>query len=206
MSVANFVKTMLDRWPPYRWDETQERAYAEDLQRELSGFSADILERARRDMVRKRTKTQTPTVAECIGYAEEAKRWSEMERNKGQLIADPAKQPYHEWSTERVKLAYELIRTPLGKQAAQEGWILALWEFIRKNGRHPTSEREFSQCKASARGFDEAYAATVRGDAREIDGRMLPFNAVVQQACIRWGDSVLKRRERLAAEAMGTRQ
>lgn len=205
MSVAVFVKTMLDRWPPFRWDETQERAYAEDLQRELSGFPADVLERARRDMVRKRTKTQTPSVAECIGYCVEAKRWADVERNKGQLIPDDSRGPHHEWSTERVKLAYELIRTSLGKQAAKEGWILSLWDFIRRNGRHPTAEREFSQCKASAREFDATYAAVVRGDKRDVDGRAVPFNEAVQRACIRWGDGFLMRREKLTAEAEGRR-
>ena len=197
MSVSGFVKTMLDRWPPYRWDETQERAYAEDLQRELSGFTAEVLERARRDMVRKRTKTQTPTVAECIGYCEEAKRWADMERNKGQLIADPAKERQHEWSTERVKLAYELIRTPLGKQAAKEGWVLALWNFIRKQGRHPTNEREFNQLRADAKALDEGYAVAVRGDSG--------MRGIALKALEKLGASMLEKRKELADEAMGVR-
>ena len=188
--VVAFVKTMLDRWPPYRWDETQERAYAEDLQRELSGYLPDVLERARRDMVRKRVKTQTPSVAECIGYCSEAKKWIDAESNKGQLLPPPERN--HEWSPERVKLAYELIRTPLGKQAADQGWVLALWNFVRKNGRHPVSEREFAQARADARSLDDAYAMCVRG-AEGVAGMML-------KACETWGASMLAKRKALAEE------
>lgn len=203
-AVTTFIETMTVRWPPFRWDELQERAYADDLMRELSGYSPEVLERARRDMVRKRTKTQTPSVAECLAACAEAKRWSTVETSKDQLISNPAREGLSEWSPERVGLAYELIRTTLGKQAARENWILGLWNFIRRQGRHP-AEKEISQLRADAKSFDETHARIVRASPEDWKGGPQMFNAVLNRAHEGWAASIIAKRKGLAAEATGAR-
>jgi hypothetical protein len=91
-----------------------------------------------------------------------------------------------DWTTERLKLATELVMTPLGKQAAKEGWVGTLWSFARKNSRLPTQGKEVEDCKRASTGFDEAYAICVRQQHN-------PLMAALE----RLGAEMLKRRHDL---------
>jgi hypothetical protein len=192
-AILAFVETMMVRWPPFRWDEAQERAYADDLMRELSGFTPEVLERARREMIRKRTKPQIPSVAECIGFCAEAKHWHDAETGKGQLIPDPAKDRWVELSDARQRLADDLMPTQIGKQAAKEGWALAFWNFARVNGRAPQSAQDIALCKKNSREFEEAFATAVRGET------------ILHKKCVELGESMRKRGAEKAALALGGR-
>lgn len=59
-----------------------------------------------------------------------------------------------EWTPEAKAKAYDLIKTDLGKKAADEGWIGHLWDFCRKHRRHPTPHEQM-KLMSSARSFDE---------------------------------------------------
>lgn len=164
-TVIAFADTVLQHFPPFRWDDGKEAAWAETMVRELSGFPDEVVERAGREIVRTRKKPQTPMVSECIDACLEAKRWIEAKRQSESLAVthDGGVSPQNrDWTAERLKLATELMFTPLGKQAAKEGWIGALWSFARKNSRLPQQGREVEDCKQHARWFDESYAICVR--------------------------------------------
>lgn len=90
-----------------------------------------------------------------------------------------------------TKLAYALIRSDMGRKAADEGWILSLFDFIEEKGRLPSNEPEIWKLKESARGFDDAYAQCERGG--------WPFAEAVRKL----GDSMLERRNKLASLALG---
>ena len=64
----------------------------------------------------------------------------------------------HPWSDRRKRKATDLIVCRLGQQAADEGWITALWDFCRKHERLP-NEHEVHRCRVSAKEFDEAFAS-----------------------------------------------
>lgn len=163
-SVVAFADAVLQHFPPFRWDEHQERAWAERLVKELSGFSPDVVDRAADELIRTRKKPQTPIIAECIDACASAKRWVDANRDSGRLPIDGGAGPigHLDWTAERLKLASELMATPLGKQAAKEGWVGALWSFARKHSRLPQPGAETNGCKDAAKGFDEAYAVCVR--------------------------------------------
>ncbi len=68
---------------------------------------------------------------------------------------------YPEWSAARQAQANRLIRSPMGQQAARDGWIGALWDFARVEQRLP-SGAEVARCRRVATEADEAAAAIYR--------------------------------------------
>ena len=200
-SATDFVSAVVQIWPPFRWDEVQERAWAELMARELIAFKPAVLERGFQEMVRNRKETRIPTPAECIAACAQARKWLDLEADAGQLPGLRV-DPRNEWSAERVKLAYDLIKSGMGKQAAQDDpcWILALWHFCRRNQRLPAGH-EIEQCRKEALDFDEVYRDVLRGEAVGSDGVVgeLP-NA---QSLQKLGASMLAKRERLCREVLG---
>lgn len=199
-SASDFVQAIIQIWPPFRWDEVQEQAWTDLMVRELAAFKPAVLERGFQEMVRKRKETRIPTPAECIAACTEAMRWMEMETDEGKL---PGLREHtsDEWSTERCRLAYDLIKSGMGKQAAQEEpcWILALWHFCRRNQRLPAGP-EIEQCKRTAREFDESYRDTLRGEFTDSNGEVKPMaNAKALQI---YGASMLAKREKLREEVL----
>lgn len=166
-AIAKFVATVFQHWPPFRWDKGQEDAWATSLATELAGFSEAVLNKAIEEMVRKRGLTQRersiPTVAECINYCSEAKRWLEADQRKGELpITDAPTASHFDWTADRKKLAIDLMSGPMGKEAAKDGWIGTLDAFCRKHARLPKGP-EINAVKKAAKEFDDAYAQCVRG-------------------------------------------
>lgn len=162
-AVVAFADMVLQHFPPFRWEEHQEKAWAETMVRELGGFSEAVIARASQEIIRTRKKPQTPLVSECIESCVSAKRWMDANANKGRLPIDGGGSSANlDWTADRLKLASELVNTHLGRQAAKEGWVGALWSFARKNSRLPQQGKEVDECKRDASGFDEAYSLCVR--------------------------------------------
>lgn len=107
---------------------------------------------------------------------------------------DPGDEPRGESDGRFTKLAYGLIRSDMGRRAAEEGWILGLFEFIETRGRLPSGEPEIWTLRESARGLDDAYAECARGGWDYAE----PLRKL--------GDSMLERRNKLAAIALGEAQ
>lgn len=68
---------------------------------------------------------------------------------------------FPEWSASRQANANRLIRSPMGQQAAKEGWIGALWDFARVEERLPSGS-EVARCKRVAKEADAAAASIYR--------------------------------------------
>ena len=190
-AVSNFVDTVIQHFPPFRWDEEQERAWVGTMVKELACFSDAVLDRAIAHMIRTRKQRSIPLVAECIEGCLEARKWVEADTQKSQ-IPEFRTSAADDWSTERVKLAYDLIKSSMGKQAAKDSpcWVLSLWNFCRKNQRLPVGP-EIDRCKRDARDFDEAYAKAVKGGWPQA------------QKLEELGASMLARRKKLAEEVLG---
>lgn len=187
-SATDFVESVLQIWPPFRWDEVQEQAWAALMVRELSGFNPAVLERGFQEMVRRRKETRTPTPAECIAVCVEARKWLELEASTEQL--PELRQSSDEWSRERRKLAHDLKRSDLGRQAAREGWIVALWNFCRRNQRLP-SGREIDQCKRDSEGIEEIYSRASRGGCGPLSAKIAKFAEGLLEQRKNWAEEVL---------------
>lgn len=89
-----------------------------------------------------------------------------------------------------LKLANDLMKTDLAREAARDGWILSLYDFAARNRRHP-NEREIKELKAASKGMDEAYATCVKGGWQQAS------------ELVAFGDAILSKREKLRAIVMG---
>jgi hypothetical protein len=78
----------------------------------------------------------------------------------------------------------------MGKEAAKEGWILALHDFARDNGRLPVGG-EISKTKAVRKGFDDAYYDVISGNGG--------FCAPALKAL---GDKMIARRQELTERVL----
>jgi hypothetical protein len=204
--ISKFITELSMHFSPPRFEKDHERqAWQKSIMMELHGSAPEVLERAARLIIQNRKNRYFPLIAECRqavrDAAEEARFDKHVETLPGlrQAIGD-------DWSSERVRLAYELIKCGMGKEAAQGNppWVLALWHFCRRfqrlpdgrryEGRTPKEREDFSGCseidfcKKSARDFDEAYDKCLRGEAG-------PTSAALEKL----GDAMSAKRRKLAA-------
>ncbi len=210
-TVIAFADTVLQHYPPFRWDDEKEAAWAATMVQELSGFSDEVVERAGRELVRTRRKPQTPLVAECVDACVSAKRWLDAERNSGRLPIDGGSDPLgredRDWTGERLKLANDLMDTPLGKTAAKENWIGALWGFAKKNQRLPQPS-EINAVKKTSEDTDKIFSRCVTGDGwPKADTKKYPWLKQAEidehrKRCIAFGEAVMKRRQDLVDRAL----
>lgn len=201
-AIAEFADTMLTRFPPFKqWEDYQEKAWADDLVAELSGFSAEVIKRAQREIIRHRKPRdpRPPMVSECIAACVEARRWLEAQENQGKLPAfrDPEGD---EWSTERWRVAHELKQSVLGRQAAREGWIHSFVHFCRKYRRHPAGN-EIEQCKRDSAGIEEIHAKAMRGEKGPKDAPVRA-DVALSKAIAKWALDILDKRKKWSEEAL----
>lgn len=156
-------------------------AYLTEIGKLLKGYTETEMEKAGDAVLRNHRGRAFPTPSEIAGACADARAGSSRE-------TVPAFKD-HNWTNERIALADKLIKSPMGREAADEGWILSLHDFIRENERLP-EPREIGLIKAKARGFDEAYAAVCSG-----------AGGVCSAALRRLGDTFLKKREKYARMA-----
>lgn len=161
-------------------------AYLEEMSRMLSRYSESVLDQAADLVLKTHRGRNWPTPAECIRACEDV---LETDRAKEARKAGTVEN-YPEWSVTAIERANTLIQSPLGRQAAREGWISPLWDYCRHAGELPDNEAAIHRCKVIAKGFDEAYA----------QGEGHPQLAA---ALKKLGDSMLERRNKLAALALG---
>lgn len=185
MDAVSFISTLILHFPVRHDSQEKEKAWTLALVRELRGFSPDVLQGACESIIRNRKDRRFPLLAECRSACVEAQRWLDMEKNKGDLIKSSQPAGSHlDWTADRLKLATDLCMSPMGRQAAKEGWIQQLHDFARRNSRLP-QPNEIGALKREAKLFDEAYAKCVKGgwpQAEELE---------------RLGALMLKRREDL---------
>jgi hypothetical protein len=169
-TVDKFIKTILQIWPPYRWEDKQEKDWIGIVATKISGFSDQILERALSEIVGKRDDRRTPLPAEVISACVEAKRWLDVENGQKVLptINDDALSSKHpEWAPSRISLADDLVcgkngSAEVGRQAAKDHyWILQLHDFCRVNTRLP-SDTEIAALKRQAKETDDEFAKFTR--------------------------------------------
>ncbi len=108
-------------------------AMFEEYERALSGNKDEVLHRAV-DMLFKKSKFRSwPTIGECVD-AVRAAAAIKSGQNKAER---PFEERYPEWSTQAFDVADRMVKCALGKQALNEGWLLGLHEFCRRERRYP---------------------------------------------------------------------
>lgn len=192
-AIHTFVTGLKDHFsPPKHGTAEAERSWLRAIIEALQGASPEVLARAKQRIIETRKNRYFPLIAEIREACRHAADEVDFDRRAHSFPAlAEATGTGVEWSTERVKLAYDLIRTQQGKEASRDGWNLALWNFVRKNGKAPQGA-EIERRKREAREFDQSYALCVRGMAGPLSGSLEQLGA-----------SMLAKRKELSDIAMG---
>jgi hypothetical protein len=200
-AVANFIEALLVHYPVRHDTEEREDAWVKSMIGALRGFEGDLLKEVANDIIRTRKYRNFPLLSEILDKCDEVDARRKTQKNS--VVFATFRQPEGDpWSTERCRLAYDLVKSAMGKQAAADDpcWVVSLWHFCRRNQRLPVGN-EIEQCKRAARDFDEAYLATLRAEVTDADGVIKDMaNARGLQAL---GSSMLAKREKLRAEVLG---
>ncbi len=166
-------------------DSEDPGAYLNEVAKLLKGFSEVELLKAGDSLLSAHKGRSWPTPAQCV---------EACMASRGKTVHTPEGPKYPEWSREAISAANKLVMSDIGRQAADQGWILALHDFCRKERRLP-NETEQHRIKRKSLQFNEAYAQCCRGEGGSLGASLK-----------RLGDGMLKRRERLADMVYGVVQ
>lgn len=161
-------------------DTSDVKAYLAEVALATNGFAEGVQDDACTEIMKHHKSRVFPTPAQC------RKACEDVVEQRGQAAMRKPLPVFHPaWSKPVMAKADSLIRGPLGKRAADEGWILSLHDFCRNEQRLPVNF-EISGCMNSAKEFDNAYRM-----AQETPG---PMGA----AMVKLGNAMLARRDRCA--------
>ena len=201
-AVADFIEALLVHYPVRHDTEEREDAWVKSMIAALRGYGPDILKEVADDIIRTRKYRNFPLLSEILDKCDDVEKRREMRKWDGAIpqLRPPADSD--QWSSERVRFAYDLVRSGMGREAARDNpcWVMCLWHFARRNQRLP-SGHEVDALKREAREFDQAYADTLRGAVVGHDGKAsgLPNAKELQKL----GASMIAKRERLCREVLG---
>ena len=208
-AVVKFIAKLEVHYPlPRHQTDQQKTEWVHSMVRELRGFDSATLLRAADDIIRRRTDTRFPLPSECLRACSEAKKWIDADRRMHSLPMGGQQQHGQPVSAmgweERERLADDLVKCPVGRQAAQEGWIGALHAYAVKFGRLPPAG-EFGALKREAKETDRTIADVFRGEAPNAAGEVLPIDPAMRGVLVKFANDVLAKRKRLEAKVLGVR-
>ena len=209
--ISGFVTDLELHFRPHKHPTPKSRmAWLKTITEALRGSSPEVLDRAKRRIIENRANQYFPLVAEIRKACREAADEIRFDQHVQTLPTLRAATGTY-WGEDRKTFAAELIKGApvMAREAAKDGWILALRDFARTHGRLPSpketyvkdpvdprhwgniSEVEF--CKISAREFTPVYA-------RALSGQM---GSKAAEYANTLGSSMLAKREKLSAEVLG---
>lgn len=160
--VEDFIMAIVMRWPaPHTWPNDRKAAWGADLADQLGNEKPEVLRYALKLMIAGRSYNTTPPVADVMKVVNQAVRETVIRKQSEQLkfSSGPVEGEYVHgyWRSDRVRLAYELIKTEPARRAAQEGYIHGFWTYVIEYGKAPD---------------DKAINSRIRGYSK--DGKPIP--------------------------------
>lgn len=160
------------------------KRWGADMLEDLWPYSAETLERARKILRQTSKYKSMPSNAEILAAAKEA--YKQIESEKPRLIRAKHELPDSDpWSEARQDTADMLLKTAMGRRAVGDGCILTLWNYCRERGRLPT-EGEYQQMIQGA----DLTLKLINDLVGKTDS--------VSEACLRWGNTLIERRQQMA--------
>lgn len=142
-------------------ESKEEEDWTDSMIAVLKPYEGAVLAQACLIIMRTRTVKEFPLPAQITNICDTIIR----ERNRPTLIAQE-QEDYraNPWSDFRTDLVFDLLKgSPMGHQAAKEGWIGTLVHWVRMNAELPPQSMIYG-LKIRAREFDETLLAVHRGD------------------------------------------
>lgn len=111
-----------------------EQIFLRDFKTDFGGFSERVYTLAAQKLrTDPSAKKSFPVNGAILAACQEVQRELAMDGAKPAATAD--RNP--EWSPKRIELANRMMHSDLGRQAAEEGWIVSLHDFCREQARLP---------------------------------------------------------------------
>lgn len=217
-AVAKFVSKVAVHFPPPKFaGEAEEAEWMGSIVASLKAYDEDVLRRAAQQIIDTRGlrdgEKWFPVPAAIRKVCADIKAQDEM----ASLPLDkvPAASGKQDGGSHRYRTAYLLIDGPMGREAAQDGWVLPLFWWVVRNGSLPSPDRrgsfrtlersadggvhwetvscsEVEWVKRAARMGRDAYAECVRGNGGYLQGALMKL-----------GESMQQRERELAAKVLG---
>lgn len=201
-AISKFLTGLAVHFPPKHARPELETEWLKSMSDALRGYPADVLDAAAKRIVHTRKYTSFPLPAECRAACMDAANAFESYRRAETLPT--MRWEAGEWTRERRRLAYELVQTNMGKEAARGGWVQSLWNFCRREQRLPKDAREIEQVKAVARetqALEESLERVVAGPyPQNLAGRNV---LQVQVSCLSFAQTFANKRKEIEAVALG---
>jgi hypothetical protein len=193
--VAQFIAMVSLHFPRPKFggDEVMEAGWMSSMTLALSKYDDGVLRDAAQHVlanrVPKRDGAFFPAPSECIAVCNTIASLRHKEAEKANLLPGPNP---NEWSDERIALAFDLMRTELGRRAGRDGWLQALYTFCRKNMRLPKEGVEIQQCIR-----DGAIVQSVIDDFSNREP------SAINGAIVQWGRTLVEKQDEMARKVGG---
>lgn len=146
--AVDFVTKVLNHFPPpYTWTPAKKESWSREVGSRLAHIDKDVLDQAFQILVD--NGGRTPEVKEVNNAVKVAKTIVDGRKRAGRLDfsathddSDRVLKDTEIPSDDRIERAELLVNGPLGKRAANEGWINPLFHWIVKHGRLPREDFE----------------------------------------------------------------
>jgi hypothetical protein len=185
--VTDFIAPLSVHFSVKHDSDDAEDAWRADYEDALKVYAPAILKEAAKRIMRRRNYTNFPMIAECVQAC------NEVIQDKSKSAPTKSYSPqYPEWSEHRIAEANRMLNSAVGRKAADEGWIIGLWDFCREKGR-PPQHHEVPKIIATSR---EAWRVMKEIDQSNPMAPILNRTAAILRA----------RREDLRAYAEGKTQ
>jgi len=203
-SVARFVSKVAVHFPPPRFEsDAQEAEWLRSIVESLKLYDDDVLDVASQRIIDTRglrsDEKWFPKVAEirrlCAGIVDDKRRAPLMKQAMAEAFDGHSAPPH---SRARTALVLDLLRGEMGREAARDGWIGSLVDFVRHSKELPYGSM-ISTLKARAVEFQEIRQRCHHG----VGWPSTPQGKGLARACAIWGDTIEARNRLWARVILG---
>lgn len=200
-SAGDFVDELNSYfWPPQKWDEEQAKNNSRRVSRAVTNYPDPVRRKAADNLINRAKDRRWPLINDVVAACEEMDRYYKVDKQQSKLplLTSPG---VGEWAPDRVKLADDILRSSLGRQAAKEGWAHPLWVWCRRKGEAPRGA-EIDACKRAAMEHLGLVEEVVRGTFVGSDGVECKYNPTLRKALEDWGNEILVKEKERATFAL----
>ncbi len=182
MKAAELANSIYALYPPFRpWDDATLEAWTNVILEKVGQYTPEVRAKAFKSLTEVEHKNKPPQPATIFEHCREARRWSEEAKREADLPVAAETPIASDWLA-RQAFADQLVKCPLGLEAAKGGWISTLHSFAAKNRRLPTAAEQ-AACKREAKEHrEDIYPRCVRASSKVEEPAALPLN----QTQMRW--------------------
>lgn len=164
--------------PKFNGEQHLEDAWTQSIGKILAPYEDAVVLEAADQIVRTRDPdekggTMFPKPFEIIKVLDDVKERQRIratpliETKEARTKRERQESEVRAWTPERQKLATLLCQTPLGQRAANEGWVVALWNYARHHMRLPEEQTVIDEIRRQGLDTRKAIEDIIRAPAKD---------------------------------------